>query len=67
MKVTSRKDLINILKENGYILVANKKHEKWIRLDDIVSIPRKHSKGFSRMLAEGVLRRAKYINHLEGK
>jgi predicted RNA binding protein YcfA (HicA-like mRNA interferase family) len=40
--IKSRKDVLRILKDNGYSLVSSKKHEKYSNGKETVIIPQKH-------------------------
>ena len=40
--IKSRKDVLRILKTNGYSLISSKKHEKWSNGASVVIIPQKH-------------------------
>jgi predicted RNA binding protein YcfA (HicA-like mRNA interferase family) len=40
--IKSRKDVVRILKTNGYQLVSSNSHEKWTNGNNIVIIPHKH-------------------------
>lgn len=58
IKVSSKKVLIDILKEHGYKHIGGSKHEKWTNGIICVYVPR-HEKNFSRMCAERILKTAK--------
>lgn len=41
-KPKNRKEVIKLLKNNGFELVSQNKHEKWINGDKIVMLPNSH-------------------------
>lgn len=57
IKCSDRKTLVKILKENGFRLDRHGKHDILVRGDIKLAIPNK-TKGFSRMLAERLLKEA---------
>lgn len=57
-KVGDRKTLINILKSGNYIMVDTGKHEKWSNGEQSVYVPHPKSNGFSRILAEKIVKQA---------
>lgn len=61
-KVGDRKTLINILKAGDYIMVDTGKHEKWSNGEKSVYVPNKKSNGFSRILAEKIVKQAGLSN-----
>jgi predicted RNA binding protein YcfA (HicA-like mRNA interferase family) len=61
MKCTDRKTLIKILKQNGFSLDRHGKHDIFISGVVKVVVPNK-TKGFSRVLAERLLKEAGILN-----
>jgi predicted RNA binding protein YcfA (HicA-like mRNA interferase family) len=58
LKIGDKKTLIKILEKNGFYMDGGTKHEKWTDGQQTVFVPR-HSKNFSRMCAERILKTIK--------
>ena len=58
--IKSRKDVIRILKANGYTLISSNKHDKWYNGNNSIVIPQKH-KAFHVISHKQILKRAGLI------
>lgn len=51
--------LVRLLKKNGFIMCSKtKKHEKYSNGLVTITMPKRHSKGFSEILAKKILKQA---------
>ena len=57
IKVSDHKTMVRVLKSAGFYLDRSGKHDKWTRGTVSIHVPNNH-KGFSRMLAERLLKEA---------
>jgi hypothetical protein len=56
-KVTDYKTMVKLLKGAGFYIERSGKHDKWVKGTKAIHAPNNH-KGFSRMLAERLLKEA---------
>lgn len=58
MRINDRKTLVKELTKLGFRLQSSGKHDKFIRNDKVIMVPKKHSTSFNRFLAERLLKDA---------
>jgi predicted RNA binding protein YcfA (HicA-like mRNA interferase family) len=60
MKIASHKQMIKVLKQNGFYIERTGKHNKWTNGRNSVFVPNNHN-NFSRVLAERLLKEIELI------
>ena len=60
MKIASHKQMIRLLKRNGFYIERTGKHDKWTNGNKSIFVPNNHN-NFSRMLAERLLKEVELI------